>query len=319
MRKVFLNRILMASLLITSLALGGCGGKQDKQPAAASDNYNGFPVTVVDSFNNSVTVEKVPERIISLSPDNTEILFALGLGDRVVGVTNYCDYPAEAKDKPKIGGFADPSVELIVKARPDLVLANTIHEKAVKQLKDLGITVFARDARDTGEVLEKIRLAGRITGSASQAQLLTSSMEEKILKIREKVDNLPDSARPRVYFEIWHDPLTTGGGRSFLNDIVKTAGGANVAAGVDKDWIVFSNEVLLEKDPQVIFYVHHFTSGQSAEDIKKRQGWGGISAVKNGRIYMFPDENLVVRPGPRIVEGLEIMAAMLHPELFGGK
>lgn len=313
---MYVRKILAALILFAGLCtFSACGGQPEKKQESAS-REGGFPVTVRDALNREVKVARAPERIVSLSPGNTEILFALGLEDRVAGVTNYCDYPEQAKAKPKIGGFDNPSVELILDARPDLVIANTMHENIIKQLEGAGVPVLTVDAADVTGILGNIETIGKATGSSARAGDVISAMKQRIQEVSEKVAKLPEEARPRVYFEIWPDPLTTCGEGSFLDSLIKTAGGINVAGDVNKRWVVYSPEVLLAKDPQVIIYTHHFTSGQSLEDFKSRKGWQGISAVKNNRIYQLPDENLVFRPGPRIVNGLEIIAGMLHPELF---
>lgn len=306
--------VLVGGVIILAFVLGGCGEPERGLSTTSVDS--GFPVTVTDALGRRVTIERAPQRIVSLSPSNTEILFALGLGDRVVGVTNYCDYPPEAKEKPKIGGFADPSVEVIVNSQPDLVLANALHESVIKQLEGLGIKVVTVEARDIEGVISVIDTVGKVTGSSSNAAAIIAEMERRMAAVKEKTAQLTEREKPRVYFEIWYDPLTTGGKSSFLNSVIEMAGGRNVAGDVDQEWVTFSPEVLLAKDPQVMIYIHHFTSGQSKEDIKSRKGWKDVSAVKDDRIYQFPDENLVIRPGPRIVEGLEIVARMLHPELF---
>ncbi|MEW6042604.1 MAG: ABC transporter substrate-binding protein, partial [Elusimicrobiota bacterium] len=305
----------ITAILVFILFINGCGVNGGEK--AIIPQGNDFPCTVLDSLNRKVTIKRAPERIVSLSPDNTEILFALGLGDKIKGVTEYCDFPARAAEKAKIGGFASPNVELIVQLRPDLVVANKIHEKTVKQLENLGITAVAFDAKNINGVLEKIKSIGRISGKTEDSKALVDKMQREIVKVTRKTMSLPEHKKPRVYFEIWHDPLTTGGGSSFLNSVIEAAGGRNIAADEGKDWIQINPEILLKKDPQVVFFIGHFTSEKTRREIMVRNGWSGITAVKNGRLYKFPDENLVVRPGPRVVKGLEKMAEMLHPELFG--
>lgn len=309
----FLTAVLFC---LSALMFTSCGGEEKSQKQGIGLEKSGFPATIIDSQNRRVVITKKPERIVSLSPSNTDMLYALGLGDRIVGVTSFCDYPEDAKSKPKIGGFADPNMELIMKAEPDLVVANSLHAEAVKQLEGLGVPVIIVDALDINDVLKVIEVLGKATGSSDKAGDIISKMEQKIKEISNKVADLPENEKPRVYFEIWHDPLTTGGKESFLNNLIETAGGKNVASDVNKDWIVYSPEVLLSKDPQIIIYISHFSSEQTLKEIRSRSGWQDISAVKNNHIYKFPDENIVIRPGTRIVEGLEILARMFHPELF---
>lgn len=297
-------------LLFAVILLQGCGQETTEQSGT------GFPITITDDLGRQVTIDKVPERIVSLAPANTEILFALKLGDKVIGVTQYCDYPAEAKDKPKIGGFSTPSAELIVAAQPDLVLATGIHKDFIKQLEDANITAVAVESHNLNEVLEKIRLVGQITGAAGAANELVADMQRRIDRITAKVKDLPGEKKPTVFFEIWPDPLTTGGAKSFLNSLIVTAGGKNIAGDVKQDWVTYSPEVLLAQDPEVIIFTHHGSSKQTVEQVKARKGWEQVAAIKNNHVYSIEDENLVVRSGPRVVDGLEIMAELIHPELF---
>lgn len=301
---------VLAALFMV-LLLQGCG---KTGPAQSS---SGFPMTITDDLGRQVTINKAPERIVSLVPATTEILFALGLGDKVVGVTEYCNYPVEALAKPKIGGFNTTSSELIVAAQPDLVLATDIHINYIQQLENAGLTVVVTDPVNLAQVIETIRLIGQITGAADEANKLTSNMQERINAVENRVKDLPDEQKPVVYFEIWPDPLTTGGAKSFINSLITTAGGKNIAADVDQDWVTISSEIVLTCNPQVIIFCYHGASLQSAEQIKARTGWADVDAIKNNRIEFMPDQDIITRTGPRVVDSLEQVAAAIHPELFG--
>lgn len=302
----------MGVLLIMSMAflLQGCG--QVSTGVSGSD----FPFTVTDDLGRQVTVRQAPNRIVSLVPTQTEILFALGLGDRVVGVTEFCDYPAEAGAKPKVGGFATPNAELIVVAQPDLVLAGVIQEEFIRQFEEAGLTVVALEALSLPQTLEKIRLVGRITGADEAAESLVQSMKQRIDTVADRVSGLSEEQKPTVFFEVWPEPLTTGGARSFLNSLIVTAGGKNIAGDVDLDWVTYSPEMVLARNPQVIIFSHHGESTQTVEQLKARKGWEKVAAIQQNRIGYIEDQNLLVRAGPRVVEGLERVAKYLHPELF---
>ncbi len=305
-------KAIMVVFMLSFLLVLFCGCGQVQPETGGS----GFPLTVTDDLDRQVTIKEEPQRIVSLVPAGTEILFALGLGEKVAGVTEYCDYPAEAASKPKMGGFSTPSSELIVAAQPNLVLATVIHKDFIRQLEGAGLKVVAFEATSLSEVLEKIRLIGQVTGAAAQAEQLVDSMQKRIDKVSAQVSGLSEAQKPKVFFEIWPDPLTTGGAKSFLNSLITAAGGKNIAGDIERDWVTYSAEMLLARNPEVIIFSHHGDSRQTVEDIKARQGWEQVAAVKNNRIGYIEDENLIVRAGPRVVEGLERIAEIIHPKLF---
>ncbi len=311
-KRKFTDTALVSVLLILSLTflLQGCG----KTTKVVSGT--GFPMQITDDLGRLVTIKEAPQRIVSLAPAVTETLFALGLGDKLVGVTNYCDYPAEAKTKPKVGGFSTPSAELVVAAKPDLVLATTINENYVPQLEQAGLTVVTIESLNLEQVLENIRLIGQVTGASDAANNLTADMQKRIDSITTKVSGLPDEQKPAVYFEIWPDPLTTGGSKSFVNSLITMAGGKNIAGDVEQDWVNLSPEMVLARDPKVAILCHHGSSLQTVEQFKSRKGWEQVSAIKNNRIGLVSDENTVVRTGPRVVEGFEYIARLIHPDLI---
>ncbi len=310
-RKFVITAQLTALLVISlTLLLQGCA------KTAKVTSGPGFPMQITDDLGRLVTIKEAPQRIVSLAPAITETLFALGLGDKLVGVTNYCDYPAEAKTKPKVGGFSTPSAELVVAAKPDLVLATKINESYVPQLEQAGLTVVTIESLNLPQVLENIQLIGQVTGASEAANNLTADMQKRIDSITTKVSRLPDEQKPAVYFEIWPDPITTGGSKSFVNSLITMAGGKNIAGDVEQDWVNLSPEMVLARDPKVAILCHHGSSLQTVEEFKSRKGWGQVSAIKNNRIGLVSDENTVVRTGPRVIEGFEYIAKLIHPDLI---
>lgn len=273
-----------------------------------------FPLTVKDEAGRKVTIKKRPERIISIAPSNTEILFALGLAKNVVGVDDFSDYPKAAQNKEKIGGFSKPNIEKIIALKPDLVLTTGgVQKAAVQELEKLGITAFVLDSNKVRDVIEAIRKVGKITGRSEAAQKLAQEMEDEIEKITSKTDKLKEEERLKVFYELYREPLMSAGPGTFVDDMITLAGGKNIAAQGQEEYPQFSLEILLQEDPPV--YLAASGSMSDAGDIKKRPGWENLNAVKEEKVYVI-EENLVNRPGPRIVEGLKEIARAIHPELF---
>ncbi|MDK2821537.1 MAG: cobalamin transport system substrate-binding protein [Clostridia bacterium] len=306
--------ILLCMLLVNVFLLSGC--KTETNETELNNNKTNFQLIIKDSLDRSVKIEKKPQRIISLAPSATEILFALGLGDKVFGVTKYCDYPPEAKTKEVIGGFSDPNMEKILSLNPDLVLATTMHEKAVKDLESVDIPVIVLDAKTIEGVMENITLVGKATGHEKEANEVVASMKEKVQKVVEKVKDIPEEDKPTVYYEVFSEPIMTAGPKTIIHDLITQAGGINIGADAETDYVEYSVEVLLRKNPEVMIAPDlHGSNTATLENVKKRPGWADISAVKNGKVYILEDD-LITLPGPRIVEGLEAIAKVLHPERF---
>lgn len=312
-RKLAIVSSVVVLLIILGLAWYASNQVTVKRPS--------FPVTVVDDFGRNVTLSGVPERIVSLAPSNTEILFALGLGSRVVGVTKFCDYPPEVLESVKkgdiavIGNFADPSIERIVALNPDLVLAAlSLQERVVKDLEEKGITVIALNPKKVDQILADVRLVGEICGKLEDAEKLTNEMQRAIDTVRDKINSM--TYRPRLYYEVWYEPLYTIGPGTWQNELIEMAGGINIFADAKEAYPIVSSEAVIQRDPEIIVVSLGYMGGVKKEDFEKRPGWSVISAVKNNRICEI-DENIVVRPGPRIVQGLEQLARFIHPEIFG--
>jgi iron complex transport system substrate-binding protein len=257
-----------------------------------------------------VTVEKAPERIVSLAPANTELLFALGLGDRVVGVTSYDDYPPEVADIPKVGDFAGPNLEAVAAADPDLVLVTLgVQEDMVAKLEDLGATVVAIDPQSLTGLFNDFRKVGAVTGTPAHAEQLLLALQLQISEVRKAVSG----EKPVTAFvEIGQNPLFTVGQGTLLNELIGIAGGTNVVE--ENGYVPYSVEQVVKADPDVYLATH--SSATDIETVAQRAGYEDLSAVKNGRVVIL-DDNLTSRPGPRIAEGLRLIAEGLHPEAFG--
>ncbi|MFC1845879.1 ABC transporter substrate-binding protein [Chloroflexota bacterium] len=293
--------------------------KPPEQVKPQKDPAPSFPVTVIDDLGRSVTIDKMPQQIVSLAPSNTEILFALGLEDKIVGVTDYCDYPEAAKAKPRVSSYTTPNLEKIVSLETDLILVESIHEKTVlPALENLGLNVIASSAESIDDVLEDIALIGKINGKSDTATELINSMTAKINAVRSKTDKLPEEQRPRVLIVVWHQPIWTMGGQTFINDMIWAAGGKNIFADdFDKSRIA-SLESIITKNPDIIIISAMATTGNTVyNSIMKENRLKSTNAMINNHVYRISDANLVERPGPRIVYGLDELSQLIHPEIFG--
>ena len=302
---------LPSLILMGILMLSGLGGLGEVLAA------NEFPLAVTDDLGRNVTISSEPQSIISLAPSNTEILFALELGDRVMAVSEYCNYPLEAQNKIKIGGFSTVNIEKVVSLKPDLVLATGgVQEAVVEELGRLGLTVIALNANNIEDVFENIRLVGKATGQLEAARELTTKLEQRTKAVTDKAKDLPDSQRPRVFYEIQYEPLMTAGPGTFIDNLIHLAGGVNIASDAAAKYPVYNLETLIERNPEVIIISFwHGSIPASVEGVKSRKRWQNVEAVKNNRVYGI-NADLVSRPGPRIVDGIEEMARFIHPDLF---
>jgi iron complex transport system substrate-binding protein len=272
---------------------------------------------VVDGLGRTVNIEQIPQRIVSLAPSNTEILFALGLGDKVVGVTEYCNYPEEAKAKPKVGGFSTVDIERVVHLEPDLILATHIHSQTViPALEELGLTVLALTPASLDELMSSITLVGKITGQDKIASNLVDDLGKRVEAVANKTQDLTLNQRPRVLYLTWHDPLWTRGKDTLVDDIISKAGGQNIAYDLSGDKTI-DLETVLHRDPQVIIASVNMGTGEDLpwQYVRTEPRLKNTEALLNNRVYKI-DGDLIHRPGPRLVEALEQVAQFIHPELF---
>ena len=276
-------------------------------PAAAS------ALTLTDQTGRQVSLAAPPRRIISLVPGVTETLFAIGAQDLLVGVTDFCDFPAEARLKPRVGGMLAPSLETMVAMKPDLVIATREgnREETVAQLERLKIPVFLVNPVSLGKVLDIPSRLGAVTGHEAQAAQLTASTQARIKAVTERVASRP---RPRVLYVLWPDPLIVPGKGALVSDLIALAGGESVTADASEAYPRYSLEAAVARGPQVIVLASH-GSGQGAMSREKWERFTSLPAVKSGRLYTV-DGNLLHRYGPRVVDGLELLARLLHPEVF---
>lgn len=306
--------VALVGVFLLAVLTAGCAGSGAAN-LAAEGGQSVFPITVTDDAGREVTIDKQPQRVVSLSPSNTEFVYAAGLQDRLVGVDDFSDYPAEAKALPKVGGFFNPSLEKIVGLAPDLVLATNIHVKSVlAELEKQGLRVLVIQPPTLDDVPRNLELLGTISGKPAAAKQAAEDIRRRIQAVTSKTGGV---ARPRVFFELDPQLITVGPG-TFLDDMISKAGGENIANDAKTAWPQLSPEAIVLKDPQIIVLSDHGSDagGVTPEMVKARPGWQAVAAVKDERIILLPDRDLTDRPGPRAVEGLEFLARTFHPDLF---
>lgn len=273
------------------------------------------PISAQEDDLERKTEVLTPQRIISLAPTHTEILFALGLGEKIVGVTDRCNYPEEASKKPRVGGFANPDIDKIVALKPDLILAfGTIQKSEAEELEKRKQKVLWIYPHTVDQVLDSFERIGKITGKELTAKQLRQSVKERIQCVQEKLGDILEDRRPTIFRVMGLDPLGTIGGDSFQTDVYRLAGGKNVFGDINKDFFQIDIETLIKRDPDVIII-----AGNNPEELRKKikdqEGWKNLTAVKNDKIFVISCD-LICRPGPRIAETIEKIAAYLYPERF---
>lgn len=252
-------------------------------------------------------------RYISLAPSTTEILFALGLDEEIVGVSTYCDYPPAAIKKEKVGTFSQPNMERILLLKPDIVFCTGLEQAAVvTKLRQLNLKVFVSDPSSIEELLTSILNIGNLTNRQKEAALLLEGMESAIENIYSKTKSIPQDKMPKVLIEIWHSPFMTAGKGSLIDDLIHTAGGINIASDTKREYTYFSSEQIIKRNPDYIFLLYMYKRDPSRL-VEERFGWDNVSAVKNNRVYADIDPNTLLRPGPRIIEGLKQLYKKLSP------
>jgi iron complex transport system substrate-binding protein len=301
--------LLVVVLTVGAAALSACGSGDDDTAASVSPSAAAGPITVTDDSGVEVTLEQPAEAIVSLAPANTEIAYAVGAGDKMVAGTSYDDYPEEAAALPKIGDFANPNVEKIASYSPDLVLAaGGIQADLRGKLEDLGMTVYVVDPKTYDGVIATIENVGKLAGVEDGAAVVTGEMAAARQEVQDAVAGLPVAT---TFLEIYGKPLMTAGGDTFIDDMITIAGGENIGATAGSGFPNFSTEVLVQTDPQV--YIADSGSMSEPGEIDARAGFGALTAVKDGKVYIIED-SIIARPGPRLAEGLRQLAGMIHPE-----
>lgn len=318
MRK-FRGLLILILAFALSISLAACStntaskvdnNSTSKTTANVAASKTAFPIKITDFLGREVTINKEPNRIVSLAPSTTELIYALGLGNKVVGVTDFDDYPPEVKNVAKVGGFKGPNIEAIAANKPDIIFASSLSGKdQMDALQKMGIPVVMLEAKDINQIYSSIKLIGKMTGTEKKGEELISSMQNKIKEINDKVKDLP---KVNAYYLVSIDGNWTAGKGTFLDELITLAGGKNVADDVN-GWAQYSIEQLVKKNPDAIITSQH---AGDVKNLKNMAGFKDTNAAKNGKIFIISNDDIVNRASDRIVLGLEEIAKDLHPEAF---
>jgi iron complex transport system substrate-binding protein len=267
---------------------------------------------VTDETGRRVEVPLIPRRIVSLAPSVTETLYALGLGDRVVGRTDYCDFPPEVRLKPSVGNPIHPNLETIVSLRPDLVIATPELNKieVADQLARFHVPLYGVHARSLDDVLRSLEDLGALAGVSTQASVLVHSLEVRRDAVVRRVAGQP---RPRVLYLIWYSPISVPGKDAFITSLITLAGGESVSGDLTQEWAQMSLEEIVRRDPEIILVPRSNESSPPVEKLKQWPGWSATTAVRMNRVFMVGDE--ANHPSPRLFDALEEFARILHAEM----
>lgn len=296
-------------LLCAVLAVVACSGRTSPSSVRATSETR----SVVDDAGRTVTIPAKIERIVSLAPNLTEIVYAVGAGDRLVGNTTFCNYPAAAKNVAKVGDTLQPSIERILALRPQLVLVSTSSqlEAFTKQLNEQQIAVYITDPRDLEGIFRSILSVGDLLNESVAASELVKQLRARSEKVERAVAGLPSVS---VFFQLSGQPLYTVGKSSFVTNLIQRAGGRSVTSDVKEAWPRLSDEAALASRPEAVIMLSGEAMGAGTNG-KVAPALRNSPAVKNGRVYVI-DGDLLTRPGPRLIDGLEQIAHALHPEAF---
>ncbi len=277
----------------------------------------GIERLLIDEIGRKVEVPHSAKRIVSMAPSITEILFALGLNEEIVGVTDFCDYPEAALTKPRVGGFVNPSIEIIVSLKPDLIIATRDgnRKETIQKLTDLGFSVYVVNPKGFEGVMKTIQNIGEIVGRQDESRRTIRDMMTRKENVVRFTRSLP---QPKVFFQVGNAPIITVGRGTLADDLIHLAGGKSISENETLSYPLYSIETILSKAPEIIIMSSMESNKDYSNLIKKWQNWKSIPAVKMNAIYVV-DSNLVDRPTSRIVEGLEEMLRIIHPEALGEK
>ncbi len=315
-KKARMLLIFMVLLVIVSL-LPACGAAENKAGApetkavGTKPEASGYPMQIVDSLGREIVIENEPQRIITMVPNLTEIVFALGRGDRLAGRTEYCDYPAEVTEIASVGDLYNPNLEQIAALKPDLLLTSTnLSPETLKKIEDLQITtVIVAEEESFEGVYNSIRFIGKILNATAKAEEIVADMQEKVDFVKQSVAG---KEKPSVYYVIGYGKSGdyTAGRDTFIGQLIEMAGGSNAAADTEK-W-QYSLERLLEKNPNILICPQNFGY---KEGLAVTNGYRDLDAVRNGQVFEI-DANLIERHGPRLADGLLELARIIHPEIM---
>ncbi|MBC7909432.1 MAG: cobalamin-binding protein [Pyrinomonadaceae bacterium] len=305
------SRCLIAScalIICAAFAFSSCGLRNKTNSSTSEVETR----EVKDETGKSLRVPVRIERVVSLAPNLTEIIYAVGAGNRLVGNTSFCDYPPAAKEVTKVGDTIQPNIERIIALRPQLVLVSTASqlEAFTRQMQEQGIPVYVTDPRDLEAVFRNLQMLGELFGESDRAAQVINELRARVAKVEATVKDQPPV---KVFYQVEREPLYTAGRESFLTDLIRRAGGKSVTAEVPGAWPTFSDEAALASQPEAIIMPTY--GSMKKESLEIAGSLKTSPAAKQGRVYGI-NGDLLSRPGPRLVDGLEEMARKLHPNVF---
>ncbi|MCX7832377.1 MAG: cobalamin-binding protein [Actinobacteria bacterium] len=299
--KKFITVFLIVILLFAS-TFSGCT-LETKRPEKTTKKPETTYFSFKDDLNRELKIKVPVSSVVSLAPSHTEVIFALGKGQKLKGVTVFCNYPEEAKKKPKVGDFFNPNVEMIVKLKPDLVLAvKGIQNSLIRTLENNGIQVAVFDATSLKDCAKDIKIIGKLLGAEKKAEEIGNAIVN--------ASSNYEKTGKKVFIEISPDPLITAGKNSFISDAIKAAGGINVGDEFGEGYPIVNPEKLFEINPDV--YLVSKSLNLKYEDIAKRPGFSKLKCIKNRKVFVLPDDDIVQRPGPRIIKGIEVINELIN-------
>lgn len=325
---MFKSKKLLSLLLVVVMifSFAACNKEKPNTPVSGNEDVKGnensdsgnsdntvYPFKFTDDSGKEIVLEKAPDKVASGSPAVTEIIFAIKANDSLVGVTQFCNFPEEAMKIDITGDYNGPSIEKLIEFGANVYITDHIADDVRKTLEDAKITVIVLASNNYKDVFSKILLMGQIFDKNEEADSILISMKNREAALLNAIKDLKSK---RVFYEVWHDPLMSAGPGSFIDEMINMLGSENIASDAASAYAEFSVETLIERNPEV--YITANDGMKTAEDIKARTGYDQIDAIKNDRIY-FLDSDIISRPGPRIVEGLEILAEAIYSEVFNGK
>jgi iron complex transport system substrate-binding protein len=313
-------------LLLSMGIIVGCGtqeqGSEDKAVVTQNDKTKDsgqlFPVTITDDANQEVTIEEEPETIVSIQASNTEIAFALGLGDKIIGVSDYDNYPPEVEKIEKVGA-QDINAELVLSLLPDMALVTDYHYKThpdiLQKFEEAGIDVIVvGGATSFKDTYSNIEMIGAATGSKSEAEEIISDMKERLQVIKDKA-TAANVDKKKVWVEVSPAPdIFTTGKNTFMHEMLESIQAVN-AAGDQEGWVKMTEEEIVKLNPEVIITTYGYYVENPTAGVLKREGWAEVPAIKSGDVFDV-DSDTVTRPGPRLIEGVETLAELIYPEIF---
>ena len=267
-------------------------------------------LTVTDDLGRTISLSQAPSRIISFAPSLTEMVYALGGENRLAGVTAWCNWPPQAKEKTVVGDMISPNFERMVSLKPDLALIiGSRPSPLLKKFEALNIPVLCFKDETVADIQRALKVLGQVLECPSRADSLNREMDLQLAAIKAAVDQVPMEQRPKVFAELGSSPLFAAGDQSFIGQMIALAGGINVTGKIPSSYAAVNPELVVKNDPGIIIVLH---PQASRKDIEQRLGWQNVSAVKNGRIYPGLDQDVILRPGPRFTEGIKILHGIFY-------